>query len=292
MEERNDPWDEAFRTALVAAKDYRAFLRLFFTGEESSFAHRRPKPISYAEFSRRARLSSRSYIRDFIEGDRVPGPVASRRICVGLNLQGPWRDYFEHLVKISSNPNESSNRQTLERLKIKIVKSKKRPHFAKPVLAKRISKALSQEIAAVFAASGTVDQGATIAEICSRTKLSPVIVEKASIRLMELGLFTTRNGRNYPVQIHLAAEKLGNESTFLNDFRRGINLNLERAEHQKVSSNALFFRSSVCVNSELAKEHAGRLRDILYAFVNEIEDANGDCLADLVVGFSNNQFDG
>lgn len=289
MKDNSTTWDPQFKERLLEAPDFRAFLKTFFREKGKGDAvPRRPRPLSYAEFGRRAGLTSRSYARDFIEGSKYPGSIAIGRLCDGLGLRGVWREYFETLIALSKK-NSPGTKLVLDSLRERIRKANRVKKIPAGEASVHLAKSLPDGISAVFAACGSERDGASLESILSRTRYTPIKAERALIRLMELRLIETKDGRYFPTQIHLAAERLGGDAYFQNDFKEGLRLTRERLENQATSDDALFFSSTVCISAEKMKEFKHRLRELMYSFVGEVEEAEGDCVAELVLGFSNNR---
>lgn len=94
---------------LLSFDNYRDFLKFFLkpSGEVR-------KPLSYAEFSRRAGFASRAFPRDVILGARSITSDTLPKFIKGMGLTGEWRDYFSLLVQKDLAKANSNELQKIE----------------------------------------------------------------------------------------------------------------------------------------------------------------------------------
>ena len=276
---------ESFVSGLVESPNYRSFLKKFFSGSKGADAN---KVYTYAEVSRRAGFSSRAYIRDIVEGHKRVGPGNFDRIADGLKLTGALREYFRALASREEVSLVRRSPKSLDQLKSEILKTNR---SSDQRLGSKIPAQAGEHfgvIPSIFAASGDTDVGATFDEIKMRTRLHGTRLRPALDRMTELGLLVERGNRFVPCHSHVALDLLGGDVHFRADFERSLNLARQRFGFQARTQKALFFSSTVCVNSGDLPRLRNELRKTLLEFVNSAENSKGDVVVDLVTALSTN----
>ena len=285
--------DPVFVEALTEAPDYRTFLARFFKPAAGTTPEAR-KLLSYSDFSRRAGFKSRAYIRDIVGGQKRVLPANFERICQGLGLSNGLREYLRWLVAREEPALREALRATPLQVEARLGDLRRR--LRRTIATERrvltrdgsATRVLAVDVPAVFAASGAVEVGATLPEIAGRTRLSAVRITRSLRLLEEIGALTRAGDRYRPSTDHLTLEKLGALSSFHQDFERALATCRARMPRQMERPGSLFFTSTVCVKDRDLPRIKEELRAALLSIVGVAEDPNGDCVADLVIGFTSN----
>lgn len=283
---------DAFTDLLLGAKSYRDFLSLFFDENPAllGFGILR-KPLSYAEFSRRAGFASRAFIRDILLGKKRVTLSNFDKIVRGLKLNAQQRDFFRALVALEEpdfrGPPYGRTEDALLKQMAKIRKS----HHLKKInqeIASSEDILKSADVSVVFAASGTEQNGASFAEIIGRCGLTPNQVKNALQALLSSELISFRNDRYYPCSSHVAFERLGGDEFFRKDFLRTVASLKRRFETNPQNDICLFLASTFCVAKSQLPALKESLNQTLLQFISSAEDSAGDSIVELVVGLTPN----
>jgi uncharacterized protein (TIGR02147 family) len=294
MRKKTKPWDPAFQARLLEAQDFKAFLRLFFRSStaEKDDSTRHPKPITYAEFSRRAGFSSRSYILDVLEGRKPLGSAVMEKIARGLGLTSLWREYFRLLLAHSKSSDSETFQRNLDSIRKKLSKRSRISLIPPGKNQSKFSPLIRTELPRIYAACGSEIDGASLAEVLARTRGEVEITESVLQKLESLGLLEKKGDRYYPRYAHLAFERFESENFFREDYLANLEVAKKRLDSgARLRRSSLFFSSTVCVKHSRMGEFSDRLRDLLHDFVSDVEASDGDCIADIVLGFSDNSED-
>lgn len=283
---------DTFTDSLFGAKSYRDFLSLFFekNPEVPGFSPLR-KPLSYAEFSRRAGFSSRAFIRDILLGKKRVTLSNFDKIVRGLKLTAQQRDYFRALVAWEEHDFRGPPfGRTEEALRKQMDKIRKSHHLKKIIRETMSSKSIlhSADVSVVFAASGTEQNGASLEEIVRCSGLAPSQVINALQALQISELISYRNDRFYPCSSHVAFERLGGDEFFRKDFLRTVTNLKRRFEMNPQNDICLFLASTFCVAKSQLPALKESLNQTLLQFISSSEDSTGDSIVELVVGLTPN----
>jgi len=267
---------------LLRVKTYREFLASSLTQVKTG-----KRPVSYAELSRRAGFSSRSYPGDVIKGLRRITPATLPLFVKGLRLKGKWKNYFTLLVA-SEEQDINTDRMTtgeiqekLEFLRTRILNFTTKPSVATPKLFYERRGWLE-----VYASLGTVEKGATLKEILARTgllRLECEIIVKSMLE-SEVAELDDTNQRYRPCAPHVIFDRLGGENFFQAHYLAMLE-EIQRAAkgpNFKKEEN-LFFTSVFSVNRKDAPELKRRLRELMHEFADVSETAEGNAIAKLCV---------
>lgn len=282
-------WDTEFIETLLIAPDFRQFLLCFF---QKDHERRAPKPLSYQRFADLAGFASKSFMADVIAGRKQLTQSSFERTVLALKLNRTWREYLFYLIardnaafrlNFSSEEIEAKITELNRSLKAKriirhssgdnsLVKAYLRPDFPE-----------------VYAALGTIDRGASFAEIQQRaniqeTSLSPILEE-----LVKVGLADMREGRYHPVASALAADELQGAMIFHEDFMRSLSKARRRFPEQAQTTSSLFITQTFSVSSAQLPEFKRELSRLITEFSDRIEEAEGDAVAEICVSFTHNR---
>ncbi len=269
---------------MLKASGYREFLPAFFVDPSTKRGPiRSPKPLSYAEASRRAGFASRSFLRDVVGGRKSLSLASLERTSRALSLTGNWKRYFTALV-LASLDGPGKHETKLQRLREQLARPATVELEISSSKRREIRNYLSNSVPVVFAACGSIAEGASEREISARTGLGMVVIGRALTQLMALNLIQAKNERFYPLNSHLALSKLGGDSFFRADYAGALKRTAERFRVSAEDGKSLFFLSSFSVDRERLPALNQRLRELMLEFVNEVETPSGDGVAELVLG--------
>lgn len=267
----------------LTALNYREFLAAAL-----KTAAKGQRPMSYAEFSRRAGFASRSYPADVLKGNRRITPATLPQFAKGLRLKGLWKEYFALLVaqeEADVNIDRLSSsviQQKLERLRERI-STADATRAASATPAKFYERRGWLE---VYAALGKVDRGATLSEIETRTGFSNEKCQKILSAMAMAGVVQPQSERFLPCSRHVIFAQLGGETFFQQHFLDLLR-DMESAARSEgfQSKENLFFTSVFSVRKKRVLELRERLRDLLLEFADTSEEAEGDGIAKICLGF-------
>lgn len=275
-------WDLEFQKHLLAAGSFAEVLALFCPKERNGTLKRNPKPMSYAELSRRLGLRSRSHLREIVESVKPASRGLMHTFCRVLKVNTTWARYIEFL---HGGPPVDAGQRALWLSELEILRNRLRKSIARrEVAAKAIAaKPLldEAEIPAVFAALGDVSTGASLDEIHARTKIPIPHLEGCLRTLIQSAAVEKKNDRYLAVGPHLIFEGLGGEEFFQRDLARSM----ERAKAKMKEADAvssLFFNSTFCVRSSDLPKLRGELKQVLTRFVDEAENHDGERIVTLL----------
>lgn len=279
-----------FTEALLGAKSYRDFLAMFFEKDHGAFVEQITRPtLSYAEFSRRAGFSSRSYIRDILLGKKRVNLSNFEKITVGLKLNSQQRDFFRALVALEEPGFRIRTTLAPEEILAKQISKIRKSHQLKRFSKDKLDvKSLldSAEVALVFASTGTELLGASHDEIVGRCRLGQTQVKNALQALIRSDLVSVRDGRFFPCSAHVAVERLGGDDFFRQDFLRTVASLKRKFESQPNQKTSLFLASTFCVRESQLPALKESLSQALLQFISAAEDSQGDTVVELVVGLT------
>jgi len=91
---------------IFAYRDYRAYLK-------DMYSNRRKRGLSHRGLARRAGLSSPSFLKAVMDGQKNLAAATARRVATALGLAGDAAEYFRLLLVLNqaSNPSERRNAQ-------------------------------------------------------------------------------------------------------------------------------------------------------------------------------------
>jgi uncharacterized protein (TIGR02147 family) len=265
---------------LAEVPDYRTFLKRAFELQEKS-----KQGFSYAGFSRKAGLASRSFPRDVVLGTKRLTAASAQSFGEALLLKGDLKQFF--LLLVESAAERSSPLSAVQQKKATQKREQVRTRLA----------ALAQQSSAetviqhqywfeVYAALGGVNFGASLEEVIQKTKIKKAQCESILQTMVKAKVcaFQEKSGRYFPNAPHLILNHLGQNKAFKEIFLGGLKQLQIRAEAQFESKEDLFFNSSFTIRQEKQVELKAELRELLLRFVDQNEDEHGDQVVKLTVG--------
>lgn len=96
-----------------------------FYAHSTGGGSKKSKPLSYAEFARRAGFSSRAFARELLIGKRRITASTFAQIAKALGLKGAWKDYFQTLVMIEEPTFRKAHETSQEEAQIRLNRLRK-----------------------------------------------------------------------------------------------------------------------------------------------------------------------
>lgn len=270
-----------FTPLLADSENYRDFLTKAF-----QLIKEKEGRFSYAELSRRAGFSARSYPRAVVLGEKRISARSLPKFIKALGLRGDARVYFNLLVmKEESDLNHDKLSSTeIER---KISRIKNRIHQRS--LGKDNSELQVlfkyQNWLPVYSALGTPETGASLEDVVSRTRLSQEVCFRVLESMQTHQVVKKRDSRYYVQSPVMIFSGLGKNEFFRQTYHRALQSIQQNAETDFSLNDRLFFNSVFSVQEKKLPQLKKELRDVLLRFVDATEDAEGDRVAQLTVGF-------
>jgi hypothetical protein len=271
--------------SLLGIDDYIVFLKFFLkpNGKIS-------KPMTYAEFSRRAGFASRAFPRDVCLRMRSINTLTLPKFIKAMGLTGDWKEYFTLLVqkeKSDITPRE------LDKIKLKLIQLRAR------IIHCAIRKTTIKDIALadkifsitdlprIFASLGSLESGATLQEISMRTKIKTEELKMILAQMQGLDLVEYIEDQKIyrGKSLHLALTEIGESSFFKHYFLRSVRQLQQQSSSFFKSDEKLFLQTSLSISSvDKLKQLKNELREMIFKFAEENEDPNGTTLVDITLG--------
>lgn len=274
-----------WREALLSVEGPVEFLRFFikpFSPHSRAF--------SYAEFSRRAGFSSRSFPREVCLGRRSINFENVSQFIRAMGLTGEWKEFFQNLVQLSDDRLTVAERNKIKarqfKLNAKLQKTKVRTtkkddqKFADQVFA-------INDLPRIFASLGKVDVGESLEEISKRTRIkSESLLQQLNLMVkLNLVTFNRKTQKYLPMSIHHAVVGAGQSHFFRHYYIKGLHDAELQARKYFASDEKLFLQASFSVRDQAhLKQLKNELREIVFKFIEDNEDSEGSLIADLNVG--------
>ncbi len=267
---------------ISSVENYRQFLKLAL---ESQF-NKNGKP-NLAEFSRRAGFASRSFIVDVLGGRKHLTVRSFPKVVQALKLKGDLRSFFETLVFLEEpelrpkSYKEASLQQKLQALRIRL-QQKSITNNPRSKSQKLFS---TKHVFTVYAALGSQEKGASLAEISERTGLSDNTILSTLDILREQGCVRFSRARYFATLVHFDIEALGENQGFLSIFKASLEQLALTADRKKNDPETLIFHSAFSVEKYRLAELKNKLEQLLFDFVTSEQVDDGNTVAKLSVGF-------
>jgi hypothetical protein len=269
--------------SLLKANNYRDFLECLIAERSGN------KKPNFSEMSRRAGFSSRSFIREVLDGKKSLTLSSVAKLKKALGLTGFLAQYFELLVAFEEpavNVSLWSDEVILEKLST----LKERLHKQSRSAAVKVSSATADSLfmnrvaPEVYASLGTLENGASLAEIQSRSGLPTPTIESVLHSFLKWDVIETRGGRFYLKDPDLDIFNLGNGLNFQSTYLESITKLQRKARAGLNSQSDLFLHTAFSVSQNRAQVLKQRLRDTVIQFLNEEQCDDGEKIAKLTLG--------
>lgn len=274
---------EVISKLAVESQTYREFLQQIFI-----YGKKFEPSLSQARVSDRAGFSSRSLLSQITTGKRRPTSQAIIKISKALAITGKTRECFELLIYLEHQDLDPSNRK-LDQLKERLVKVRwqlSHDLSTKPELKESSAAILfsSAESMKVFASLGTVEKGATIDEIISRTRLPKNLVQKNLNLFLSHKIINQNQDRYFVNTDSLDYAQIGEVESFRKRFQTSAQALAKRAFQSSLESGSeLFFLSTIPVRKNQLPELKLRLKQTIIDFLDQAQDDNGDSITEVFI---------
>lgn len=234
---------------------------------------------NFAEFARKADLSSRGFVSDVISGKKKITEKSLKNFKKGLGLTGKWIQLFEHLVFLSEASLRPENMSQDDCSK-KLVKIKN--HLQAKLISNSLSPSAtiitSSMIYEIFAALGSVTEGASLSEIVKRTGLDPLKTKESLHHLLQCGVISLVNERYLAKAGHLSLEELGSDLSFKNAYLESLQEIKSRAAEMEKHNDHLFYHAALSIDRSKIHSLKASLRQALYEWIEENQYDEGDTI--------------
>lgn len=285
-------WDSAFVGQLLEAASYREFIKLFFHRDKSIV---KPKKLTFGEFAKRSNFASKAYLNDIIAGRKRITPGAFDKVVAGLRLNSLWAKYLRCLVSLEESKFHTADRGQ-DYYRAQRLKAKDQIQRGRSVRALRENQLEAQRIflrpdfPEIYASLGDLGTGETLEGISRKTRLPIDSLKVALAELESIGLlhYDPSKQRYVPLSVGVEAYGLKDTSAFKSDFFRSLDKVKQRFTKQAPSENSLFMTQSFSVSSRQLNNLRKQLAEIVENFAAQAEDSDGDCVAEVCIGFTHN----
>lgn len=275
--------DREITLALISAKSYRDFIKSYYSICKTANAD-----FSYGTMAKRAHFSSKSFIRDIASGAKRITSRSLPGVIQALGLTGNRAKLFKLLV-ILEEADLNFERLSTEDIKTQIIKArlsiKKHLVTVPDTQAQQFYKL--PLFPWIYAALGDPEQGASIQEIVSRSGIAMGECRRILKEMEQGGVirFEEAEERYYCQDLHLIFAHIGKDRFFQKFYLSSLAMSKNQAEDNFTSPHKLFMNSVVSIRRSRMPELKNKLRGLLTEFVDEVEDAEGDTVANLSVAF-------
>ena len=270
-------------TALAKCDNYREFLRVAFAHLKS-----RNKHFGFAEFSRRASFSSRSYPRDVVGGKKRITPRSLPKFVKALKLTPDLESLFTILVGLEElevflpgNVAVEDRKKALRKIRNRLAAKAAGPS---PHTQAEQFYQLNSWLP-VYVSLGTAEGGATLAEVQSRTRFSKIICRRVLEDMASRKVVRKSGNRYYSESFHLIFDQLGQSEFFKSQFIRSLQEVAHSAERNFGGKVQLFFHSVFSVEEKKLQTLREELRNVILKFVDHAENPQGDRVAKISLAF-------
>ncbi len=271
---------------LLSSENYRDFLKRAFELEKA-----RSGAFSYAGFARKAGISSRSFPRDVVLGQKRLTLSSLPGFCRALGLKGDAKTLFSLLVSLEE-PEVRSPSLSREQVQDRILKlrSRMRSKDRFPEAAKDTPPFYRNDNwVEIYASLGRVNEGETIEGVARRSGLASKTCAEALARMELDGIVSRKGDRYFAQEQHLAFAKLVGDEFFKTSYLRALSHARASADRSFNAEDRLFFQSVFSVSRERMPQFKNELRELLLKFVDHAEKPDGGGLARLCVGLFPNE---
>ncbi|PCI27078.1 hypothetical protein COB52_05410 [Candidatus Kaiserbacteria bacterium] len=281
--------EQRLKELSIYEQNYRSFLLSYFMVLKEL-----KLPYGYASFARKADLKSRSFPREVITGRRNLSQSSLRKFESAMNLKGDTSMVFrllvfqEHIELAPVKSTEKSIAKDLDRARERIRKA----GFAQGML---LTDDLTSRLAFRFAYAALDegvsenDGGTSIEEVRSKVGMGAYQCRRVVEKMCDDGIIGWNSSRDrfFLKDRHPIFHSLKQDENRFQDFYEVVLKSFGRlANEDMAQSEALFFSSSVSVNSRDLPQLKDELRDLVTRYADQIEDASGDTIVNISLGMA------
>jgi uncharacterized protein (TIGR02147 family) len=270
---------------LLKTNDYREFLHQWIYCQDA-----KGKKINFSALSRKAGLSSRSFIKEVLEGKKSLTNVSLPKFIRAFDLKGDEAKYFQYLVA-SQEPTIDLGFKSPAEVTVKLQKIREKwLRKSNPLLEQENKNALARwafkihHVGEVYAALGNSKSGASLADVKLRTELSEQICQEVLNFLLDNGAAALQKNRYFARRMSFDIFNLGSDESFKSQYQ-GALLQLQRKSRASFkSAEEFYFHSAFSVKKAKLPEFKERLKELVTEFLDEAQDDNGDKIGKLTLG--------
>lgn len=264
---------------LLEASDYRGFLSVLY---QKNKEHQ--STFSYAYMAKRCQFSSKSFLKEVIDGKKKLSLESTNKIIKGLGFSSNWAKYFLHLVISSETQSLEEQKKSAEELQRYKIKLRKQKTSSLQLNDSGLFQLSNWPL--VYAALGDHDTGATFDEIQKRTGLSMPIIRMTIERLLKEKMVLQKGASYFALQETAFFENLAESKFFKNFYLQSVERLYQKARSNFESSDSLFFSMALSVDPKKMPAFKKSLAALLDEYTENIEDPNGAKVASLICGFN------
>lgn|GEM_PF-3175333 len=259
---------------LLAAPTYREFSEIYISIRKSTAS----RNFGYADVARAGGFSARSFPRDVIKGTKRISPASLTPFIKGLGLQGDWAEYFKLLVQIQESDCRERLQEPakLQRMFDNLTKRlRQKQQNIKSTLGPQ-DIFYSHHVPFVYAALGSMETGATTAQIRQRTNLENHEILPILKQLIASGIVSKVQDSYLARENHLNLTGLPANDIYKSFYLHVLSQAALNARIKFESENQLFFTSCFSVTAKNLPKLKEELRSLLLRFTDTSEVADGD----------------
>ncbi len=260
-----------FLRELAKAKSYRDFLNIVVEGAGGT-----------AAFSRRAGFTSRSFLSEVLRGNRRLSHASYEKVVRAVKVPGPYKRLFKLLLAIEE-PDVLSLQGTRD-LNERIAELRK--YLLNPAQQNDFKNVISApNVPVVYAALGSSEKGASVQEICQRTKLGVKEIASVLEQLVKRNVITQKRDRYFTSCGDMDLEDLGGEEGFRQSYAQTADVLKNLALNAKPSNDNLFYYTAFPIDKRDLSKFKKELQEILLAHIERYQSETGDQVVRLNTGF-------
>lgn len=265
--------------ALKKAPDYRQFLKTYLEIHD----------LKYSDLARMAGFG-RGFPSDVVSGRRRLTAKSFYAFENSLKLPAAGKKLFRLLVAKEEKeifPELKKQHHQIDALieevrkKTSLVPRRELVGAKNPDIESLIQ---NPQVMSVYAASGEPGKGASFENICKRTQLDRVQIQKAIQELERVGLLCEKGGLYEPKDLHIFFKSIDSSAVVISTFKQACRAAAQRAELAMKSNEEFFFASQFCIDQAKMPELKKALRETILKFVDESITADGDRVVQLLAG--------
>lgn len=263
---------------LLEASNYRSFLQALYLTNKAL-----DPQFSYSYIAKQCKFSSKSYIKEVIDGKKRLSLESGYKLTVGLKFPALWQKYFINLVVLDE---KIATKASLE-VPREIARLRKKLNTSRYFSIKESESDLFKDMnwPYVYAALGTAEEGATLLEIETRTGLSSEVIGNTLEMLIARHMVAKKGRRFLPSSDTAFYENLGKSIFFKNFYRNSVNKLYEHSRKYFGADDALFYSIALSVNPFDMPGFKKDLAELLDKYSSEVECPEGAKIALLTCGF-------
>jgi hypothetical protein len=269
---------------MLEAKNYREFLLAWLKKQEEQ-----KRKLNFSEMSRRAGFSSRSFIQEVLSGKRRLTSRSLPKMIRAFRLTGSEARLFQCLVALEEPDIDIGVRSPehltaeLEFVRGKLLRRKRVLPSDERVKAAREWAFRHRYVGEVYAALGTLENGASFEEIKDRTGLRRHICEEVLRLLVSKNAAVYERNRFFARDMNLDIFRLGREESFNVLYQEVLAQIQKKSKISMCAEEEFYFHSAYSVRRDRMPEFKAKLKEVLMEFLDEAQDDEGDRVAKLTL---------